>query len=268
MNLPFSYEDRHPERTIGTGYAATNEEPSLIRTLIRPFNRGLGIAASGDVAFFSLLPKCRESLVLVDHSYSSLRVFCVKALLLTTLGPVRTKELFAALPGDRSANEELMAAIAAVQGVLPLHLQLQSIKARGGYDLLPGSSYELRREWGLADIAPLKAAAKNLHKIKLIHGDLQDAADRAPFDFLYLSNALEHVGRGGPLSPHKLATILEKGAPICWVEATGSHTNNTVARTTWDAKRRTLGFRTSWYYNLSHNAPPATQVAKAAAPGR
>lgn len=245
--LPFSYEDRFPN-AMTMGYAATNEEPTVIRDLIKnKFKNGLGIASAGEVTFLALLPKTEDSLVLVDHSYKSLRVFCLKALLLATIGPTATRRLLIA---DKMVG--LKEALVKVEPFLPVSLQ-----PNGRWwmtDLIQSAPTDIRREWYYSDLTSLRKTVKSLHKIKLIHGDLTDTADRAPYDFLYLSNALEHTGRGGTY-PNAIVlskSLLKKDGAVVWVEAAGGRgVGNGVAYRDWELKAKVPGYRTTWKYNLS-----------------
>lgn len=281
----FPFEDRYPAYAPAHGYGVTNEEPLLIRQLVLPFKRGLAIASAGEVTFLALLPRVKESLTLIDHSYASLRVFCLKALLLSHLGPVKLRQLF--LDETKKGWKE---AVAAIEDQLPAVLNTAALKTQDFMGIAQG---DVRREWFYADLASLKRAAANLHKIHLIHGDLLDAADRAPFDFLYLSNALEHTGRpadtsavatavvaaatrtstyqsprrrpahapfyGGPAPAHpeveRLSSLLRKGSRVLWVAAQGpSYGGNLKAAQAWTLTRAVRGYRTSWVYNLSRQA--------------
>lgn len=240
--LPFSYEDRYPNAAIGTGYGATNEEPLLMRPMIKPFKAGLGIASAGEVTFLALLPKTQETLVLIDHSYTSLRVFCLKALLLATLGPVETRNLLIAENAKGWQVE-----IDKVKHHLPSRVE-------NALDRFVMEQSNVRREWFYADLPTLRRAAKNLHKIKLIHGDLFDVTDRGPYDFLYLSNALEHTGRGGtsPQAKDISSKLVKTGSPVIWVQANGAaYGGNKEAQTAWDLKTSVTGYRSTWVYHLS-----------------
>lgn len=253
--LPFSYEDRFPDTQARHGYAATNEEPLLIKEMVAPFRKGMGICSAGEVTFLALLPRCRESLVLIDHSYNSLKFFCLKALLLATLGPKETRKLLI----DES-QKELRAATDKLLHHLPVSLTDPKV-----YGSICDESVNLRREWHYADLASLRRATNNLHKIKLIHGDLTDTDDRAPYDLIYLSNALEHSGRllsgdktskfphgTHPDVPTLTRKLLKKGSRILWVQAQGMNSgSNTAARTIWKIKTSLKGYRTSWQYHLA-----------------
>lgn len=273
--LPFSYEDRFPDTTFRQGYGATNEEPLLIKQVIKPFNKGLAICSAGEVTFLALLPKTRESLVLIDHCYSSLRAFCLKALLLTTLGPVATRALL--LKEDVKA---WMDATAKLVDSLPSSLTKSTVT-----DLVSVELANVRREWFYADLPSLHRTCKNLHKIKLVHGDLLDAQDRAPYDFIYLSNALEHTSRmnvktSQPYASHYPSNganpcvktlsskLLRKGSSIMWVQANGaSYGSNKVASDTWKLQQRIKGYRTTWQYMLSiHDGTQEVQVPVPTAP--
>lgn len=264
--LPFSYEDRFPDTQTRHGYVATNEEPPLMRRLIKPFKRGLAICSAGEVTYLALLPKTRESLVLIDHSYNSLRVFCIKSLLLATLGPMALRNLL--IDEDHKKWRE-----AAEKVCEHLPVSLNNTRVLGD---LTGEPANVRREWYYADLPSLKRATAALHKIKLVHGDLLDTQDRAPYDFLYLSNALEHQCRpqvppvpapapkplraNYPYSPPYTypnaevlgAKLLKPGSKILWVQANGTNTGgNPSANTLWPPKLKLKGYRTTWVYNLS-----------------
>lgn len=258
--LPFSFEDRHPGYDAGTGYGVTNEEPSILRDFMKPFRKGLGIAAAGEAHFLATLPKVHESLTLIDHSYGSLRSFCIKALWLTIFGPEATRKLFV-----EGTNEARQAAIRAVEADLPECLRLATPRTGAGTYFscyLQGNSPDLRREWYYADLPSLKRATANLHKVRLIHGDLLDTGDGAPYDFLYLSNAQEHVGRHrrGP-SIEAISAMLTKRAPIVWVETTGYRSGTSdVAHRRWSGTASVKGYRTTWIYHRSFNTTQPQQV--------
>lgn len=257
--LPFSYEDRFPGYTPGSGFGCTNEEPQLIFELVPKFKKGLGIASAGEVTFFSLLPKCSGELVLIDHSYYSLRAFCIKALLLAQLGAEATKKLLSV-----DDKNDWMKARDKVAHFLP------DTFTPGKYSscYFLSHSYSIAIEWKKADLTALKKAVKNLHKIKLIHGDLRDMDDRAPYDLVYLSNALEHVGRSDkpststwvntePPNVDGLTKMFKPAATIIWTTANSKDMisgTNKLAAAKWGIKSQQLGVHSSWYYNLSQLA--------------
>lgn len=248
--LPFSFEDRYPTN-YGTGFGATNEEPFILKKLVKSFRNGLAIASGGEVTFLVLLPRARKQLVLIDHSYSSLRAFTLKSLLLATLGAEATRNLFL----DESTTK-LKDAIHKVRGDLPACLNTSGTVC----DKISSETQNLRREWFYADLRSLKASAKNLHKIKLIHGDLTDTKEYGPFDFVYLSNALEHTGRPALCAPYEISpnpktlreSLMKPGTSVVWaVTNRGFHGTNLDAKTRWGIETEILGYRTTWRYCLS-----------------
>lgn len=251
MPLPFSYEDRFPDFAPATGYAVTNEEPILLHQMLKPFRNGLGIASGGEVAFFALLPRVKDQLILVDHSYSSLKMFALKALLLTLLGPAQTRKLLIGVD-----QAPILEAFRKVESDLPAKLR-DATGTNIKYALT-----SLRSEWYYASLSTLKQAVANLYKVKLVHGDLTDAKDHAPFDLLYLSNALEHQCRPHLAAKVKssyanpdissLTSLLRPGAQILWTSAQGPYYNaNKEAAELWKVKSSIKGYRTQWLYNLS-----------------
>jgi hypothetical protein len=261
--LPFSFEDRFPDYAVKSGYGVTNEEPLLLRDLTRPFKRGLAIASAGEIAFFALLPRADETLVLVDHSYSSLRTFCLKALMLSTLGPAETINLLGTAFDPWSHLLKFVP-------MLPPRLAEARLDT---WSLEPAT---INRLWASIDLASLQAAKDNLHKIKLIHGDLVDTADRAPYDLLYLSNALEHNCRaalGGPKaqtyqvfpSVDALSSLLTPDAQILWTKSRNTSSGTTKdALTRWPVVQSLSGKAMSWDYLASLGPSQPAQPARTA----
>lgn len=249
--LPFSYEDRYPDPKYVAGYGATNEEPQVARELLKGkrIHNGLGIASGGEITFFAVLPRVTNSLTLVDHSYRSLRAFCLKALLLTTIGPKETRKLFL------SDKKNWEAAIAKVEGHLPYTMSNKVADLYG--DILQYSAFDLRKEWFYGDMKELAKAVQKLHKIRLIHGDLLDTEDRGPFDFLYLSNAMQHKckripGHSYPSSV-KLTGMLQKKAQVLWTAGVTDrpYGEDSTALNLWTNHRHIDGYRSLWRYRLS-----------------
>src|SRR5437899_10670379 len=91
-----TFEDIHPAYTpTGEQYIVTNEEPDIHRFLLRgkTIKRAAAIAGGGEISLFLLLPRVREELVSVDHSYAALAAFYVKALLLEQMGSKTLRNL-------------------------------------------------------------------------------------------------------------------------------------------------------------------------------
>lgn len=260
--LPFSYEDRCPAFAATAGYGATNEEPLIAKQLLKgkTINNGLAIASAGEMTFRTFLPKTQGSLVLIDHSYKSLRAFCIKALLLATLGADATRKLLIA---EKQAG--WTDAINKVDEFLPEPMKSAKF---GGFDVFTAEAANIRREWFYMDLKDLQKTVKNLGKIKLIHGDLSDVADLGPYDFLYISNALEHQGRlmdpttkNNYPNVQKLTGMLTPTATILWAIAQGqTYGTNAKGTAEWGQKTKIYGYRTSWYYVLSKLTPKAKET--------
>lgn len=202
MPLP-AFADIHAAYNQGFGYGVTNEEPEVLRHLIRrehPYAKIGAIASSGEVVLFSLLPQA-ESVIAVDHSYRSLATFWLKVLLLDTHGPAGTKKI---LTGP---YEVLVTAAKNLLSRFPAELVKLVQPTAVLYDpynpkhkpyipcLDHWTAEPLRKEWNLVSEEILSQAARKLGDLTLLHGDLSDLSSHGPFDVLYVSNATEHAGR-------------------------------------------------------------------------
>ncbi len=166
--------------------------------------------------------------------------------MLATLGPVKTKEL---LTGHYTAWKD---ATDKFEDELPAQIKLAKTAQFYSNDILQTKYGDVQREWKLADLASLRKTCLNLHKIKLIHGDLTDTSDRAPYDLIYLSNALEHTDRNGK-NPRieVLSTLMKKTSKVIWVQAQGTTMgSNPQAKATWRL-RTMIKSDKAWEYHLS-----------------
>jgi hypothetical protein len=197
MPLP-AFADIHAAYDQNFGYGVTNEEPEVLRDLIRrehPYPKIGAIASSGEVVLFSLLPQA-ESVVAVDHAYRSLAVFWLKVLLLDTHGPAGTKKILTGpYEGIVTAAENLLSRFPAelvklVQPTVVSYDPKLQIPCLNHW-----TASDLRREWNLVSEEILSQAARKLGDLTLLHGDLSDLSSHGPFDVLYMSNATEHAGR-------------------------------------------------------------------------
>jgi hypothetical protein len=233
------------------GYWETNEEPEVHRELLSGIrlHRAAAIASGGEVSYFVLLPKVQKELVLVDHSYHSLAVCFLKACLLQQRGADQTKALF--VSGDREA---IVDALLTVKDGVPEKLR-SHICSYGG-ELTPHRFYSennLRREWLYAPLDAIRASARKLSKLRLLHGDLSTLKGRGPFDLLYISNALDHTGVGGKrLGKEDIEPSLKKGGYVLLTkQAVNYNTSGTnPSNMGWKLIREIRGFRTSWIHSL------------------
>lgn len=244
MPLP-SFEDRHAAYTA-TGYSVTNEEPVLFNTLLknRTFKKVAAISSAGEVPLIVLIPRTREQLVLVDHSYKSLATTYLKIVLLRTLGARELRRLLTS--GQPTMIREKIEA-AAAEVPTPLQPSLDR------YNLNDGElNYNLRREWYFTPLDKLREAARRLEQItiSMVHGDLLDIADSAPFDLLYISNALDGAHRrrnGTSLTPPLIDPLV---GPRGIVLSTGGRS----IPPGFKEIGKVLGYRTSWEHRAWRRA--------------
>lgn len=242
------FEDHHAAFNAASGYHVTNEEVDIYNTLLgrRRFTRMGGIAGGGEVPLFVMLPRADEVIV-VDHSYQSLAACYLKAMLLAAHGMVGAKDLFE--DGYSKASKD---AVEAIKAEAPASLATYL----HGYSSYEGSA--IRREWHLAGDRNIKLAAANIHKLRLIHGDLQDLAPFGPFDCLYVSNAHDHGNRHqkSPTLTNYAALVTGRGSLLM----TGT-LYTADGRDLWKDTKTVKGYRTSWEHRLMTRTPKATVSA-------
>lgn len=242
------FEDKYPSFST-SGYTITNEEPALFTSLLRgiSFRRGAAIASAGEVPIGVLLPKCREELIAIDHSYQSLVTTFAKAAMLKTLGPKQFKD---SLIGCDAPNQfvELLKPISAV---LPEGLATKTVFGGSGFTVGPKSYDNLntRKEWHFISDRNIAAAYRNIDKLRLVHGDLvQDLKDERPFDLLYVSNAFDHQGRTRE-NPNReaISKLVRFGG---YILVASSALNDFPKLPEMQLVRNIKGFRTSWDHRL------------------
>lgn len=268
---PFVFEDAYPSFNGSQPYQVTNEEPELMRALLdkhvprTPRARIVSICSGGEVPFFVLLSRASE-LVAIDHSYLSLASAYWKAVMLRDLGPDAVRALIVA--GDYKA---MLEHVKLIIPELPPSLK-NNINLSGTYATFDSYKFsEMRREWGLMPMPVLRAAYRNLGRLRFVHGDISDAATKGPFDLLYFSNAVEHQDRNWrvPMLANVASTLLKEGG-IC-VTASASPLGPYGVQpypgyTTYQAPEGLellechKGYRTTWFYNIMRRkAPQETQ---------
>lgn len=253
------FEDLYPSYTA-SGFSCTNEDTTIHSKLLKGERIGnaLAIASAGEVALFNLLPKVRGNLICVDHSYRSLGIFCIKVMLLQECGAYYLKNLLSTASGDyiRLKFDECAKKLPA-----PLaqnYEKLIALVPRYGSENHPISNNiinnDVRNRWNSVPIKVLKVSAAKLHKLHLIHGDITDAIKYGPFTHVYLSNAFEHMPRGGGqylgAQATKLAEQLGKNCKIYLTR----NTNSGLPPNTWKELKtqpRTKGTSSvEWSYHL------------------
>lgn len=228
-----------------TGYDATNEEPELFRRLLRGVHpkRVLSIASGGEIPLTVLLPRTREELIAVDHSYKSVAYTAAKALALEKHG-VALKDK---MTGPDSATD-WWTLLEKLKPELPEPLGLHLHRAY---------SNDVRREWNMVPRRTLAAAFANLEKLTLLHGDLRDAKDRGPFDLIYLSNAHEHQSRDKKNLP--VDSALEMLKPGGLILVTSQYGSDRL-KDKITLVKRIRGYRTSWDHCLFRNVKPEVKA--------
>lgn len=202
------FEDVHPAFDAGDNYRVTNEEPELFREILRgkSLHRTGGIASAGEVPLFALLPYS-ESVVAVDHTYRSLAVCYIKALLLDALGAEGCRALLL----DKS-YQEFLTALQSLHPKMPAVLQSQMLFAPQPPTFTEDDWRKIRKEWVITPLSLMRRARRRLGKLTLIHGDLTDLNTRGPFDALYISNAMDKSSRTGKsIKAHQLLPALKEG---------------------------------------------------------
>lgn len=237
-------QDRYP-----SGYVCPNENIAVWREFAKgkKINRAAGICSGGEVGLLSLLPYVKEELVLVDHSYGSLRYAIQKYLLIQRFGLTKAIELLncrdAWVQVERrgtynypyydwveNKESELSKAIQAIEEDMPPALLASRAVDKYGRPTHPRSRSGLLSSTTNAYRETMQAMWKGLgpyqrrmvtsklDKVLFVHGDFQALKDKGPFDLFYLSNA--HSGSNGNLSTPVLSTVTEAMNDGGWVLCT------------------------------------------------
>ncbi len=242
--MTLALQDLYPGHDA-TGYCATNEEPAVHTMLLerRSIKRVGCIASGGEIPLLVFLPKKAE-VVAIDHSYRSLAMTWGKTEALKRLGSKKTKNLLMS-----GSKREIGTFFESLVGDAPekLHSGLRSIAAADVYN---ASYSDLRREWFYADLSLIEVARRNLNKLSLVHGDFTDLAQFNKFDCLYISNALEHVGRDGrQLNWNILRDLLKPNGLV--VLTRGSAYTPFSPKPGWECVKTINGYRNYvWNYVL------------------
>lgn len=213
------FEDLHtdPDPNHIHNYIVSNEERDKWDKLLDGITvkRAVGIASSGEVGFFTLLPHVEDELVLLDHSRPSLAVAMSKFLLLRAKGAEETRRLFTSVEW-----KELKAALdKEVRPYLPDSVKVAfdnlggrrpsgyghtlsfqdsnyaDIFDRDGPKPIDSVNRDLKRAWLELPEDLVKAGCERLDKVSFLHGDLSDVVKQGPFGLYYTSNALDHESR-------------------------------------------------------------------------
>ena len=184
-----------------SAFAVTNEKLNIIRDLIRGkrIRTAAGIASSGEVGLFCLLPSVRDSLTLVDHSRRSLECAVLRYKLLQ----------------EYSYKETIRRCGDPIQWV-------EEADKHGLFRAMRGRAQDR------LDKTP--RIRHKLDKVNFVLGSIRDLPDT--YDFIYLSNAHQshngnHNYREGPPTHQEMAEKLNPGGWLLVCEAyTGNYSMN------------------------------------------
>lgn len=228
------------------GYTCTNEEPESFFQLLkgREVDRIGGIASGGEVLLACLLLKTKE-LVAVDHSCRSLCGLWSKILLIDSLGPEEAKKV---LTGKWDTCIE---AIEKIWDRIPQELRLKPTMLPR-FAINASDFIDIAREWMLVKPIIVKAIARRLDRLTIIHGDLTDLEGQ--FDVLYLSNALEHQDRAGKCPVFlNLAPLLKDDGIV--LVAGSEYSVGLYQSVVWREVKRISPKRTAWQHRVIKRFP-------------
>lgn len=204
-----------------------------------------GICSGGEVSFFAILPSVTGQLQLIDHAYVALYYAIGKYHAIEKLGAEEAYKAF--VQGDMTILSPLFKG--ANEG-LPT-------KPDNGYDSYRTcDSYGLKRYYKSVSQETFETFQENKKRVKFLHGDICDLAERGPFDLLYISNALDYAGRNGEYA-YPIDKIVKPGGIVCYTGASryGSSRYGSLGTTDLSkyevlfTKKSTLPM--SWTYNVA-----------------
>lgn len=196
-SVPFKDLNEYDGKTF---YGATNESLKAWDKVLDGVNvkRAAGICSGGEVVFFRILPRVEERLTLVDHCYASLYYAIGKYGTICNNAAKKAHEMLTERQATGS-SELLGKEFEKANKGLPM-LENDNIKKRvRGYAYSPTSTPRISNHMFLRDVSEKDVSAfkRARNKVEFLHGDIRDLIDLGPFDLLYLSNALDYLGRGG-----------------------------------------------------------------------
>lgn len=245
------------EHNVISGYAACNENLTTWREMLNgvEVDNAASICSGGEVSFFCVLPCVKKQLVLVDHSLNSLWWAVGKLGAIEALGPAvfhsKVRSIRASaygFAGEKAATELYSCFEAANSGIFT--------SGDRGYG---NSSYRVRevaavwkKDVLLADVNHLHA---NRDKIAFIHGDLADLEAVGPFDFVYLSNAMEYRNRNGKTP--RPAPLVKPGGLVAYTSRNGNNYGIDPVVASWETveqkqtKWSENGYGLNWKHTLA-----------------
>lgn len=225
-----NFVDVH-EHDARTWYVVPNEHLGMWTSLVEDLHleRAAGICSSGEVGFFSLLPRVKKELVLIDHSYRSLAIAMMKYIVMRERGVNKAYDLFTCGDYGRVTTE-----LSSFVGNLPERVAqgFQQLIEKREMGAMASSDFratdKLALEWRALPATQARSARRRLDRVTFLHGDLTtDLAKEGPFDLVYLSNALSHTSYGRDrhnyegIKPEKMEAAVKPGGYVLTTCGTG-----------------------------------------------
>lgn len=236
------FEDLNPYNGSHTPFAVCNENISIWRKVLEGISveSAASICSGGEVSFFAILPVVKKKLVLIDHSYRSMYFALGKYHLIEKMG---AKEAYKLLVESRQGGD-LQTIFDEANNTLPTKRdELSYSNWFNGWYGAKGI-YEDITEEGITKFR------NNRNKVSFLHGDLNDLADKGPFDFVYLSNALDYAGRNG--SKYDIEKMVKPGGYVAYCCGTYSSPKITKYEVVASADAHSIRntYEISWNYKL------------------
>ena len=203
-----SVEEINTEYRAPWGYPCPNES---VRVFIRwlagaRYARVLSICSGGEMPFLAFLPRSEE-VIAIDHSKKSLAVAQAKLQLIARLGIPAWRALL-----DKPWEDFSKVWTEACKNYPAAHWIINQYNYR-----------DLQKVWRNVPLPYAHHALARIDRLKLVLGDLTAGEKYAPFDTIYLSNAMEHMSQHGCYLRDKkaaIAAMLKPGGVILYTIAT------------------------------------------------
>ena len=265
-----------------SNYAVVNENIEVwdeVLSDVSGVEKAASILSGGEVAFYNVLPKVGKQLDCIDHSLASMWYAIGKYHIIEKLGAEKAHQLFctASQRFDRDHRSPTYGRVkkdGAYWDCLKLFDAANDKLPTKRLGVYHRDLSILPTVYQYVPVEKLKEFRANRTKVNILHGDLTDLIERGPYDFLYLSNALEYVGRNGDKFPIK--DMVKKGGYIALTaghsfEMRGlpRHVSDRIILKQKRAGRPSDGLKygMSWnYFLLKNTRDPKYRVPKPLAP--
>lgn len=213
METKLVFEDLNRYNGVHTEFPFCNEQLGMWNKALDGIevDNAASICSGGEVTFFSILPRVKEKLVAIDHSYRSMYYAIAKYHVVEKLGAVKAHALF---KEPRKNKAKLLKLAAEANKDLPTN---GAIRTKDSFGYSPEDEcweYDSRILESITQ-KELSAFKRSRAKLHFLHGDLTDLVERGPFDLVYLSNAMQYAGR----DKHKnypVEAMVKPGGYICY----------------------------------------------------